>query len=307
MYHDMGVLSSSDLIQYRGRDLVCDTVCETASKIQRKLTSFIGRAVLIRDADYICDHTAAVHEICHFPRKKSNQGKMLLILSGLKADMKWLMSIWPILLALFDEKIDFENIPPQDCIALLLRELGTLKVIPEAGFLKAKSSNEFQRVNRLFNVIQKLPVWCNALDIRQLVRQILGLLLKACASTTTTDGLPEKSLPQLSVDMVIQSITRRITQRRDEYVLQVSSRNDGVLSLLSPPMASGSPSAQAVIPPAQQRLQIALGRDTDTKHRSPQVGEGLSTRDERSTISGQHAIQTRHTPSFGPRAKEVRK
>jgi len=304
----MGVLSSPDLIQYHGRDLVCDSVCETASKLQTRLTSSLGRAVLIRDADHLCDYTTAVHEMSHFLGQKDYQGKILLILSGLKADMTWLMSTWPILLAFFDEKIDFENIPPPDCVSLLLRELEAFKVIPEAGFLKDQRSDEFKRVSRLFNALQQLPGWCNALDIKQLARQTLGLLLEESGSATTTNGSPEKPPPPLSVEIITRSISRRITQRRDEYVLQVSARNDDLLSLLAPPMVSGNPSDQvATMPPAQQRLQKALGRDIDTKQRNPQTGAGPNQRDEKSTIGGQHVMQPRRTSSFGLRGRGGRR
>jgi hypothetical protein len=137
-----------------------------------------------------------------FLNQKSHQGKIVIILSGLKADMKWLMSTRPILLALFDEKLDFKNIPPQDCVSLLVRELEASNIIPEASFLKHQSSNDFKRVSRLFNVLEQLPDWCNARDIRQLPRQILGMLLEASASTSANNASPVQSLPSLIMEMV---------------------------------------------------------------------------------------------------------
>jgi hypothetical protein len=252
--------------------------------------------VLISDADYLCDFNFAVHEIFYFLSQKSNQGKMVIILSGLKADMTWLMSTWPILLAFFDEQMVFENIPPPDCIPLLLRELEASKIVPETSPLKDQHSNDFERVSRLFNVMQQLPGWCNARDIKQLARQILGMLLEESAGTITGNDSPEKRPPQLSLEIVTRCMKRRISQRRDQYVIDVSANKANPYSLLPPPLVPGSQPDQAMANPLGQRHpQQADGWGFGNNQRNPQIKIELPQRDDMSPASRQQATQIRRT------------
>ncbi|KAJ2898780.1 cbxX protein [Zalerion maritima] len=117
LYQAMGVLRSPDIIQCYGRDFISPGVSDTATKIQQKLKS------------------------------QDHQGKMVIILSGLKADMAWLMSTWPILLAFFGEQVVFENTPPQDCLSMLVRELDASKIVTETSFLKDRDSSDLKRVD----------------------------------------------------------------------------------------------------------------------------------------------------------------
>lgn len=245
MFHAMKILRVPEIVECYGRDFVADTATETARKTQNRLTSYLGRAVLIRDADYLCDSTAAVHQICHFLGQEDNQGKMIIILSGLTADMTLLMSTWAILLAFFDEQLVFENISPQECISLLVRELDVSKVVDKTSFLQDPESDSYRNVCRFINVLQQLPGWCNARDIRQLARQMLGLLLEESAGAIDVPGQP---LPTLSLDNVIQYLKRRITQRRDQYVVQVTNET------ATPPLSSSIPPTPQIAHGPSNRL-----------------------------------------------------
>lgn len=139
---------------------------------------------------------------------------MIIILSGFKADMTWLMSTWPILLAFFDEEIVFENIPPRDCISLLVRELEVSKIVTETSFFKDQNSNDFKKVSRLFNVMQQLPGWCNARDIRQLARQVLGMLLEEFADPSVSIDPLGQPPPTLSLHLVTRCLATNHTAAR---------------------------------------------------------------------------------------------
>lgn len=62
----MGILRSPEIIETYGRDFIVESVPETATRRQNRLTSYLGRALLIRDAHYLCNYTVVVHEYAIF-------------------------------------------------------------------------------------------------------------------------------------------------------------------------------------------------------------------------------------------------
>jgi len=232
MYHKMGILKSPDVVECYGHELIAATSIDTPLKMMQRFTASTGRVLFVRDADFLCSFTTAVHEICRFLGQPQNQGKMVIILSGLQADMTWLMTTWPILFSFFDEEVVFENISPEDCITLLVRELEErkMKAATEAPFLTDPASDGYAIVRRLFFAMQQLPGWSNAREVRQLAKHVVGALLERLGRPDPSDAShgehDTSQQTNMALDLITSCMTQRIKQRRDIYVAPAASNEN---------------------------------------------------------------------------------
>lgn len=93
--------------------------------------------------------------------------------------MDSLIGVRPGLSRLFPEEIVFNNIPPADCITLLEREPKLENIEADDDFLGNPFSDNYVKVTRLFRVLQLIPGWSNARDVKNLAKQIVGGFLEA--------------------------------------------------------------------------------------------------------------------------------
>lgn len=147
------------------------------------LEKALGKVLVINDAYRLSGGQyamEAVDEIIQFLAKPSHAGRMVVVLAGYKEDMDDLMTRWPVLSGLFSEEIVFDDLRPEECITLLVHELGRSQIVTEADFLLDPSNADYVRVRRLFHTLLHMPAWANARDVKSLPKQMLGKFLESC-------------------------------------------------------------------------------------------------------------------------------
>ncbi|KAF3061890.1 Protein CbxX, plasmid [Daldinia childiae] len=206
LFYNMGLLATPQVIECTMADLLGQYVGQTVPKTRKKLQEGIGRVLFIDEAHRLVQGqyaTEAVDELIQFLTRPSLKGKMIVILAGYTADMHNLISTRPALASLFPEEITFDNIPLDDCIALLAKELEFSKFTSEAGFLKNPSSPDYGKVKGLFRAMQSIPSWSNARDARVIsaayitdcMWQMITQQKERCTATTSNDKTASPQSP----------------------------------------------------------------------------------------------------------------
>lgn len=254
LFYNMGFLSTAEVIECSAIDLIGQYVGQTAPKTRKKLNEGIGKVLFIDEAWRLASGTfaaEAVDELIHFLTKPDNQGRMIVILAGFVEEMNRLMAVQPILSGLFPEEIFFDNIPPEDCIKLLARELELHQTVTENDFLGDSASAGYVKVKRLFKVMQVIPTWSNARDIKNLAKTILGRFLESSNPTS-------EQARTLSADQILDCMKYSVIQQRQRL------RADGnVVVPRQPPLGSpgsapalGSPQLAPPVPIAPLSADI---------------------------------------------------
>ncbi|KAL4987922.1 P-loop containing nucleoside triphosphate hydrolase protein [Aspergillus falconensis] len=261
IFYDMGFLSTPEVIECSAADLVGQYVGQTTPKTRRKLEDAVGRVLFIDEAyrliygQYAAE---AVDELIHFLSQESHQGSMVVILAGYTADMNCLLSTRPNLSSLFPEEIVFNNIPPDDCITLLVRELQTHRIISEGGLLTDPSCEGYKMVRRLFRALMMFPTWSNARDVKHLAKQMLGLLLDS-------DDYLARPEPALSLQQITHCMAQMIGLQRSRCNALGSTANMALPQQLPLLEADGSQLAQSkpqlAAPPTPSTSAICAGDD----------------------------------------------
>lgn len=230
LFYDMGFLDTSDVIECSATDLLGQHVGQTATKTRKQLQDGLGRVLFIDEAPRLLYYNQfaaeAVDEIVHFLAQPANVGRMVVILAGRAEEMNMLMASRPVLCGQFAEEIVFGHIPPEECIALLVRELKRSGLGSEDGFLEDAhvASDGYRQVRRLFNVMTTLPTWSNARDVENLARRMIGRFLE------TRDGHvdSQQQLWKLSVVDVIGCMAEAIFQQKDRLEMAAAPGEQGV-------------------------------------------------------------------------------
>ncbi|KAL8351078.1 hypothetical protein RB598_006053 [Gaeumannomyces tritici] len=271
IFYNMGFLATPDVIEVSATDLLGQYVGQTCPKTRKVLEKAVGKVLFIDEAyrliygQYAAE---AVEEMIQFLAKPSHAGKMVVILAGYKQDMHTLMKLWPVLSGLFPEEIVFENLTPEECITLLVRELGHNKVVTKGNFLCNPCNQNFIGVERLFHALQITPGWGNARDIKYLAKEILGKFLES-------SGPERQSDRTVSVQQVQQCFMELIVQRRDRCMAPTANENIAFSSM--PPVAPtfaaptfAAPQAAPQQPAADTSIRTAGAAST-----SPNVGSAV--------------------------------
>jgi hypothetical protein len=172
----MGYLSMPEVVEYSATDLVGHYVGHTGHKTREKLKDAVGRLVIIDDASRLLNgtyETQAVNELTQFLSQPMHQRNIVVILAGDKESLNKLMKL-PAVSSVFSDEITFNNIPPEDCIALLSRELASNGIPEKASSAFNPRSPSYNRIRQLFSDMQSVPSWGNARDVKHLARQIRG-------------------------------------------------------------------------------------------------------------------------------------
>ncbi|KAI1179136.1 P-loop containing nucleoside triphosphate hydrolase protein [Nemania sp. FL0916] len=269
LFYNMGILSTSEVIECSATDLLGQYLGQTAPKTRRKLQEALGRVLLIDEANRLIHGqyaTEAVDELIQFLGKPANEGKIIVILAGYTSDLNQLMSARPVLSSHFPEEIIFSHIPPDDCIVLLVRELERNKFTSEADFLKNRTSNGYARVRELFNIMQSTPSWGNARDVINLRKQILGKFLE----------LDSQDDRVLSAEHVLACMEAMIQQQRDRCTTtetkgNMSSQQQHLCALDSDPDLF---SQQLAPPPVLSKQDSCIQRAENliSASRAPDIG-----------------------------------
>ncbi|KAK4067514.1 hypothetical protein Trihar35433_6074 [Trichoderma harzianum] len=211
MFYDMGFISAREAVECSATDLIGQYVGHTAPKTRKRLQDSLGRLLMISESGRLMSSSfasEAVEELLQFLSNPSNTGKIVVVLTGLTADMNKLLAHYPALSGLFPEEMTFEALPPDDCIKLLLRELKSSGIAIKAGSLTDTSSDGYCKVRQLFRTLGAQSGWSNARDVKNLVKQII----RRCIHTAHLADLQQEL--SITYDNIIEPLDKMITQRR---------------------------------------------------------------------------------------------
>ncbi|KAK4163266.1 cbxX protein [Cladorrhinum sp. PSN259] len=265
IFYDMGFLATADVIECGATDLIGQYVGQTCPKTQKMLKKGLGKVLFIDEAYRLIfgEFAAqAVDEIVQFLSDPAHMGKMVVIFAGYTADINFLMTRYPAISGLFTEEIVFENLTPDECIGLLLRELGHSGIVTQGDFLLDPQDKKYLWTARLFKALQVIPGWGNARDVKLLAKQILGKFLESSMS-----GPERQGVRAVTADQVLATLLELVTQRRNRS-LDLSQNGNSTLPAL-PPVGSGVAPPQLATapapPPVGSSVDIATATSTQTQ------------------------------------------
>ncbi|KAL6827280.1 P-loop containing nucleoside triphosphate hydrolase protein [Trichoderma sp. SZMC 28015] len=221
IFYGMGFVSSKDVVECSATDLIGQYVGHTAPKTRKKLQDGLGHVLTISESGRLMSSSfaaEAVEELLQFLANPSNVGRIVVVLTGLTADMDKLLAQYPTLSGLFPEEIAFEALSPDDCIKILLRELESSGIPIKVDALTNTSSEDYCKVRRLFRTLSAQSGWSNARDVKNLVKQTIR---RRIHTLHPADMQLELSI---TCDNIIGSMDRMISQRRGRSQITVPDR-----------------------------------------------------------------------------------
>ncbi|KAI0117806.1 P-loop containing nucleoside triphosphate hydrolase protein [Nemania sp. FL0031] len=206
LFCELGYLSAPEVIEYSTTDLVGQYLGQTSQKTREKLEDSVGRLVFIDDAHRLLNgglyETQAIDELIQFLSQPRYRFSIAVVLAVDEESLDKLMTMWPDLPSTFSREIAFKDIPPQDCIALLDRELKGYGV--ESASKAPRDPNHYNKMEELFSDMQSIPGWANARDVKQLAIQVAGKFFE-------DDGIDTLQQSTLIISCMEEMITQKKT------------------------------------------------------------------------------------------------
>ncbi|KIK92929.1 hypothetical protein PAXRUDRAFT_546697 [Paxillus rubicundulus Ve08.2h10] len=196
VYYDMGFLASTDVIECSASDLVGEYVGHTGPKTRKVFEKAIGKVLFIDEAYRLGQGRfaqEAMDEIVDLMTKEKFMNKLVIIIAGYDNDMNKLLGVNPGLASRFAEEIHFQNMTPEQCLALLDKDLRKSKVI--VGEMSNTNSAKYQEMKVIVYRMSILSSWGNARDIKTMGKRMFQQALVNAAdhggqvSLTVTEAL----------------------------------------------------------------------------------------------------------------------
>ncbi|KAK4204822.1 protein CfxQ [Triangularia verruculosa] len=174
IYYDMGLLSTTEVIDCSVTDLVGEGPGLTGPKVQNLLLKSLGKVLFIDEAYrmgqkdlagiFISRYAQeAVGELVDCMTKERFAHKLVIVLAGYDKDMNRLMSTNQGLRSRFTE-MAFPNLKPKHCLRLLREELLKKNI----NILHSSTS----KVLKLFEELSETAAWANARDVKTLSKRV---------------------------------------------------------------------------------------------------------------------------------------
>ncbi|KAL7628772.1 hypothetical protein AAE478_000287 [Parahypoxylon ruwenzoriense] len=178
IYHAMGFLSTTEVMDCSVTDLIGLGQGLTGPKVQNLLERALGKVLFIDEAYRLGQRDLAGAFISHFAQeavgelvdcmtKERYAHKLVIVLAGYEEDMNQLMSTNEGLRGRFTEMV-FPNTKPKDCLRLLQRKLDEKKIK-----ILCPSKDVQGKVVNLFEMLSKTEAWANARDVEALSKRII--------------------------------------------------------------------------------------------------------------------------------------
>ncbi|KAK0188464.1 P-loop containing nucleoside triphosphate hydrolase protein [Armillaria mellea] len=164
VYFDMGFLSRPDVIECSASDIIGQYVGQTGPQVRNMFDKALGQVLFIDEAYRLKDGVfakEAIDEIVDLLTQDRIKGKIVVILAGYDEDINELLSVNRGLSSRFPEEIVFQNLRPEECLAILSKQLKKKGVVLPG--LDDKTSGIFVQLGEIFEAWSKLPSWGNAL------------------------------------------------------------------------------------------------------------------------------------------------
>jgi hypothetical protein len=224
VYYDMGLLASTEVIETSATDLVGQYVGQTGPKTQQLLERGLGKVLFIDEAYRLGEGQfakEAMDELVDCITKPRFARKLIIVLAGYDADINRLMSINPGLTSRFPESLQFEPLPPGECIQLLDELLSKQKrdLLKQSqtkfdiSCLQCSDPDLSKKLKHGFETLSKTTSWANARDVETLAKAIFGKTVKTIQDSNTGKLI-------LSRDTVIEELQNMITERHSRENFQ---------------------------------------------------------------------------------------
>ncbi|KAH7013051.1 P-loop containing nucleoside triphosphate hydrolase protein [Ilyonectria destructans] len=173
IFHDMGFLSTSEVVECSASDLISQWVGGTAPKVLELFDRALGKVLFIdeayrlgkksRTAGVRSYEDEAIGELVDCMTKPKYLNKLVIVLAGYDQGMDALMRVNPGLRGRFPTDIMFRPMTPRQCKEHLIN------LIHEDGiFIRDKDEEDEKDALLLFHKLALTPDWSNARDIKTL-------------------------------------------------------------------------------------------------------------------------------------------
>ena len=238
-YYQLGILSTTELIDCSASDFIGQFVGQTGPKTKKMLKSALGKVLFVDEAYRFCDGgfgKEAINELVDSLTRTEYMSKVVVILAGYNDDMDRLLRINPGLSSRFPEEIPFHNMKPHDCLLLLkdnIRKSG-VEVTP---MLQEKGSEQYLSVIKSLTELSKLSTWGNGRDIKTLAKTISSAVLantspEAATLTATAEDILQALESMLSAQTARSKVPE--TASASSSNLGPSDESKEVIAILPP-------------------------------------------------------------------------
>ena len=175
----------------------------------------------------------AIDELVGLLTHETFRSKLVVILAGYDEDMNRLLGVNRGLSSRFQEDILFPNMPLQNCMEVLSRELKKKEIVSTE--LNDPSSVEYKEVWALLEELSCLPSWGNAREIVTLSKEMANTVFRNTSNIT-----PDAELQLAGKDAV--ACTRSMLETRQERGSNVATpRRRLPDNLFAPPPTNSGP------------------------------------------------------------------
>ncbi len=179
VYFDMGFLSRPDVIECSASDIIAQYVGQTGPLVRKMFDKALGQVLFIDEAYRLKDGgfaKEAIDEIVDLLTQDRIKGKIVVILAGYDEDINELLSVNRGLSSRFPEEIVFQNLRPEECLAILSKQLKKKDVVLPG--LDDETSGTFIQLAEMFEAWSQLPSWGNARDVITVSQKMISLALQ---------------------------------------------------------------------------------------------------------------------------------
>ncbi len=190
VYFDMGFLSRPDVIECSASDIIAQYVGQTGPLVRKMFDKALGQVLFIDEAYRLKDGVfakEAIDEIVALLTQDPIKGKIVVILAGYDEDINQLLSVNRGLSSRFPEEIVFQNLRPEECLAILSKQLKKKDVVLPG--LDDETSGAFVQLAEIFEAWSRLPSWGNARDVITVSQKMISLALQYSLDDENTDLL----------------------------------------------------------------------------------------------------------------------
>ena len=247
----MGFLSSTDVIECSASDLVGQYVGHTGPKTRKLFEKALGKVLFIDEAYRLGQgHFAqeAMDEIVDMMTKEKFMNKLVIILAGYDDEMNKLLRVNPGLSSRFSEEIHFHNMTPDQCLALLDKDLRKSNIV--VAEMADPNSQYYKQMRTIASRMSILSSWGNARDIKTLGKRMF--------QHAYTNASNESGPPTLVVAEAIDIMRTMLKEQRERLAVPSSRTvNSPPLPVATsfsappppPPPTASSSSSQSSKPP----------------------------------------------------------
>lgn len=251
LFHGMGFLQSTDVVEVSAADLIGQHVGHTIPKTRNELQRGIGKVLVVDGIHRLAKggYTAeALDELVYFVQEHSR--RMVVVLTGQTQAIDGLMRDRRDLAALFPNEIVFNNIDARECLALLDQELQRDGV--QSPFFASEETEK--RFHKAVGLLSAFPCWSNAKDVQQLACRMLQMIPDEIWSKSSQDE------PRIPEGIAMECIREMFQTKRSRARKYVDTDINPQQS--AKPKQAGSPGCDPTV------SQVAHEATADKRHES---------------------------------------